>query len=173
MQSDDTHGEQASHRMRLRTVALSVPATVVLWFLLTGVTPHEVAVGAFTTLLTTTIVFAMHRCYPQDVRFPFRAALALWQVPVAVVKDTATVTRALLRDLSGVEPMPSLFRTVRWEQRSDTAVRQGRGVLATVAMTASPNAIVLGIDPEQSRMVFHQIHREPMSTMAKQLGAQP
>lgn len=161
-------------RIRLRTVVLATVPSAGLWLLLVGTaSAHEASVGIFAVLFATATLFAMRRCYPESPRIRWRDLLPFWQVPFTVLADTVTVTRVLLRDLTGGAPAPSLYRTVRWEHGSDQLLERGRGVLATVAMTASPNSIVLGIDSQQSRMVLHQVSREPVNATARALGARP
>jgi hypothetical protein len=44
--------------------------------------------------------------------------------------------------------------------------------LATIYTTVAPNFIVIGIDPELSRMLFHQLERSSVPKMTGALGAQ-
>jgi hypothetical protein len=41
-----------------------------------------------------------------------------------------------------------------------------------VYTTTAPNFIVIGIDPDLSRMLFHQIERSSVPKMTRELGAQ-
>jgi hypothetical protein len=45
--------------------------------------------------------------------------------------------------------------------------------LATLYTTTSPNSIVIGIDFNQNRMLFHQLQRSTFPKAAKSLGANP
>jgi hypothetical protein len=103
----------------------------------------------------------------------WRDIFQLVRVPPAVVRDAWAVTVVLFRDLLYGEPVPDQYRAVRWEHGDDGALLKGRGVLATAAMSASPNTIVLGIDDGAALMILHQVKSAPMDAMARRLGAKP
>ena len=77
-----------------------------------------------------------------------------------MVCDTWVVTLVFFRDLLHLRPAGSYYRVCGFKcSKRDPAIL-GRGVLATIYMTATPNTIVLGIDPQSSRMLFHQLQRD-------------
>ena len=89
-----------------------------------------------------------------------------------MVCDTWVVIRVFLSELLHLRPAGSYYRVCGFKcSKRDPAIL-GRGVLATIYMTATPNSIVLGIDPQSSRMLFHQLERASVPKMARALGAQ-
>lgn len=170
------HGFQlgGKRRLWLRTVSMASLPSLILWGLLVGsVNRDEVLAGSFAVVLTLLLLLVLHRCYPGVVAMRWRDVFQLVRVPPAVVRDAWAVTVVLLRDLLYREPVPDLYRAVRWEHGDDGALLKGRGVLATAAMSASPNTIVLGIDDGAALMILHQVKSTPMDAMARGLGAKP
>jgi multisubunit Na+/H+ antiporter MnhE subunit len=167
-------GGQGGHgKLRLRTVFYALIPSAAMWMLLVGSpTKHEVLVGCFAVVLTALFLFDLQRNYPESVLLRWKDLLTVWRVLPAICRDTLSVIRVLLADFAG-KPAPSLYRTVRWEHDGAEELRRGRGVLATAAMSASPNTIVLGIDQQTNLMIFHQVDRSPVDTMARELGAKP
>ena len=64
-----------------------------------------------------------------------------------------------IQDLFHLRPAGSYYRVCGFESSKRDPAILGRGVLATIYMTMTPNFIVLGIDRKSSRMLFHQIER--------------
>lgn len=48
-----------------------------------------------------------------------------------------------------------------------------RRALAIGYSTMTPNMIVIGIDHERGRMLYHQLERSPIAEMTRKLGARP
>ena len=70
-----------------------------------------------------------------------------WRIPWYMVCDTWVVTLVFFSDLLHLRPAGSYYRVCGFKcSKRDPAIL-GRGVLATIYMTATPNSIVLGIDP--------------------------
>jgi multisubunit Na+/H+ antiporter MnhE subunit len=92
-------------------------------------------------------------------RFAMRAR---WLVPALrlpgqVARDTAIVFAALWRRLAHGEDPPSGFRELPVRYGSDTAEGMTRRVLLIGGQSLAPNTFVLGIDPDRSVMVIHQL----------------
>ena len=161
-------------KFRLRSVYSTALPSVLLWGLLVGsVNRDEALVGGFAVVLTMLLLLVLHRCYPGSVTMRWQDLLHVTRVPLAVVRDAWAVIAVLFLDLFRREPISDLYRAVRWEHGDDHPRLRGRGVLATAAMSASPNTIVLGIDYGATLMILHQVKRAPMDAMARGLGAKP
>jgi multisubunit Na+/H+ antiporter MnhE subunit len=147
-------------------------ATGWVW-LVAGTHLHEMMVGAGVVVLATLFLLLVHRSQPNPVQLHWKDVAQGWRIPWYLVCDTWVVTLVLLRDLLHLRPAGSHYRVCgfRYSER-DPAVL-GRGILATIYMTATPNSIVLGIDPQSSKMLFHQLERAGVPKMARALGAQP
>ncbi len=132
----------------------------------------EMIVGAAVVVLATLFLLLVHRAQANAIQLHWKDVAQGWRIPWYMVCDTGMVTLVLLRDLLHLRPAGSYYRVCGFEcSRRDPAIL-GRGVLATIYMTATPNSIVLGIDPKSSRMLVHQLERAPVPKMVRALGAQ-
>lgn len=130
-------------------------------------------VGAGALLLTLWFMRALERCMPVHVAFRLRDLGQAWRLPGEMVKDAATATWGLVLDLLGQKRMASRYRLLRWSTHPHAAVVEGRQVLVTTYVSATPNSIVLGVDQAESLVVVHELVAGPSSAIATSLGAQP
>ncbi len=134
---------------------------------------HEMIVGAAVVVLASLFLRLVHRSQPNVVQFHWKDVVQGWRIPWYMVCDTWIVILVFLSDLLHLRPAGSYYRVCGFKcSKRDPAI-VGRGVLATMYMTATPNSIVLGIDPQSSRMLFHQLERASVPQMVRALGAQP
>ncbi len=96
--------------------------------------------------------------------------LSGWRVPWYILSDSWAILRVLALDLLGKRNAGSLFRVCPFEIRHSPRGTLRR-VLAIVYSTAAPNSIVIGIDPEQGLMIFHQLAPSDIPKTARDLGA--
>lgn len=142
-------------------------------WLVAGTHLHEMMVGAGVVVLATLFLLLVHRSQPTTIQLRWKDVAQGWRIPWYMVCDTWVVIVLLLRDLLHLRPAGSYYRVCGFKcSQRDPAVL-GRGVLATIYLTATPNSIVLGIDPQSSKMLFHQLERSNVPTMAQALGAEP
>ncbi len=143
------------------------------WILLVATTQtHEMIVGSVSLLTSGLFLWHAHRCEPLRLRFSFRDLLTLWRLPWDVLRDAWTVTRVLISDLGGGRA-GSFYRVCGFATADDDPKLAARRVLATLSATASPNLIVIGVDCQQNRMLFHQVERSSIPAMLKAFGAKP
>ena len=145
---------------------------VVLWILfVAGTRPHEMIVGAGSILISMLFLVTVHNM--STLRLDFRASdlATCWRIPWYVISRCWEITVVLLRDLFTSRRAESLYRVSGFKTSKDDPLLVARRVLATAYTTAAPNFIVIGIDFNQSRMLFHQIERSGVSEMTKHLGA--
>ena len=154
---------------------MSVPGLAfALWFAFVGTrAAHEMEVGGAAALLTA--VFFLFVCRKSRLEMTLRATdvAELWRVPWYVVSDSWQITGVLVKDLLGTSRAESLFRVCGFDAKCDDPEGTGRRVLATAYTSAAPNAIVIGTDVEQGRMLFHQLQRSELTATMKKLGAHP
>lgn len=142
-------------------------------WLVAGTRLHEMMVGAGVVVLATVYLKAVQQSSPNTLRLEWKDLVQCWRIPWYMVCDTWVVTRVLFSDLLRLRPAGSYYRVCGFEFAKRDAAILGRGVLATIYLTATPNCIVLGIDPQSSRMLFHQLERASVPKMAQALGARP
>lgn len=132
---------------------------------------HEMLVGAVVVVLCTSFCWLIFSSETLPLAVRMRDVLQVWRVPWEIVKDTIIVTRVLFADLFAGKPAPSLYRACGFRTSQRDPVLVERSALAVMYATMSPNMIVIGIDPAQSKMLFHQISRDTLSDLTRKLGA--
>ena len=144
---------------------------MLLWLLLTSTTNGSEAVvgfGAAAIAATATELVRSNRT------FGFRPSVQWVRlaagVPVRIATDTVTVFRALLLHVAGRKRVRGSWHAVPFRHGPDGNARDAarRGV-ATIAVTTSPNSVVLEIDPERDELVVHQLVSAP-EDVEKMLG---
>ena len=65
----------------------------------------------------------------------------------------------------------SFYRACGFRISTHDTLLIGRSALAIAYTTASPNMMVIGIDPAQSLMLFHQLKRDAVPSYAQSPGA--
>lgn len=139
-------------------------------FVWTGSLDEDI-VGAVAVVASLAFTFAVAKTTGLSVRFKMRDVLQAWRIPWYIVTDVCQVTMVFVKDVLHIAPAGDLFRVCGFDASRHDPVRLGRSTLAVMYTTASPSFIVIGIDPEQSRMLFHQIQSSEMPTMTRSLGA--
>ena len=94
-----------------------------------------------------------------------------WRIPWYIAGDVCVLTLVAFKDLMHLEPAQSLYRVCGFDTSAHDPVRKARTVMAIAFTTASPNILVIGIDPATSRMLFHQLKSGKVPQMARALGA--
>jgi multisubunit Na+/H+ antiporter MnhE subunit len=157
------------HPLLAVAFALAAPA---LWIAFVDTTKlHELLVGLAVCLATLLFTSFVARASQTDRRIRFRDAAQVWRIPGEVASDLYVILVVLLKDLLGIEPAKDLFRVCGFDGSSHDPVRKARTVLAVAYTTMTPNTIVVDIDVSQSRMLFHQLDRKPVSKLTRALGA--
>lgn len=142
-----------------------------LWILfVAGTKPEEMIVGCACTLLTVAFSAYVARTTPIKIYFRFADVIQVWHIPAYLITGSCAIVAALFTDIFHITPAESLFRATPFENDS-TPVGNARRVLAVAYTTATPNSIVVGIDPKTQWMLFHQLKRTEVHTMTRQLGA--
>lgn len=165
-----------SKHLQKASPALTVVVGLLLageWVLFTaGVKAHEMLVGAFAVTLSLIFLLVVYRHSTQRLQFRAHDVLQAWRIPWYLLSDAWVITRVLVMDLCG-KRAGSFYRVSGFRTAKDQPELVARRVLATLYTTVSPNSIIIGIDWKQSRMLFHQIERSPVSRMTRNLGGQP
>ena len=168
-------GSERARRSRLRHPVLLVITCLlapVLWVAFVATfNPHELLVGVAVCAATVLFSVIVGRSSEVQVELRPRDLAQAWRIPWYIVSGVTEITLVLFKDLLGIARAKSLFRVCGFDSSTHDPVRIARTVLAVAYTTSAPNFIVVGIDPAQSRMLFHQIEASPVQKMGKALGA--
>jgi multisubunit Na+/H+ antiporter MnhE subunit len=153
-------------------IALMAISLAAGWVWLVATTHlHEMIVGALVVVLATLFLLLVQRSQPNTVQLRWKDVAQGWRIPWYLVCDIWIVSSIFFKDLLHLRPAGSYYRVCGFKCGKRDPAILARGVLATIYMTATPNTIVLGIDAETSRMLFHQLERTSIPKMAHALGA--
>ena len=154
-------------------MALTIALLAGLWILLVaGLKAQEMLVGGFAVAAATAFLLMVSRTEPHRLDLRWSDIATVWRVPGEALKDTWVILKVLFKDFSGVKPAGSYYRVSGFQTAKRDPRLIARRVLVTMYTTFTPNAIVIGIDPETSRMLQHQLQRTPTTETARRLGAQ-
>jgi multisubunit Na+/H+ antiporter MnhE subunit len=144
-----------------------------LWYAFTASHKlHELLVGVVATSLTVWFFSGVLRTEKLNLELRLRDLAQCWRLPKEIIHDCWVITVVLFKDLFGKERAGSFYRACGFKTSRRDPLLMGRTALAVAYTTASPNMLVIGIDPAQSLMLFHQIQRDKVSEMTRRLGAQ-
>lgn len=173
--ADGRHESRGSHQQPTAagTLVFASLMAFVLWvvFVSSSINIDEMIVGAASVVLTMIFVYSAWRSMGMRLQLRWVDVVQAWRLPWYIATDVITITWVLVKDLLRIEPAKNLFRVCGFDSSRHDPVRIARTVLAVAYSTTAPNSIVIGIDPAQSRMLFHQLAESGMSTMARNLGA--
>ena len=156
----------------IRLLAITAVLLAVGWIAFVGsVHIHEMIVGAVVVVLSTAFCGLVVSSSTLPVQLRWRDVLEIWRVPKAIVEDTGILLAILFRDLFRGRPAGSFYRVCGFRSSSRDPVIVGRSALAIAYTTMSPNMIVIGIDPAQSHLLFHQVQRDEVPRLTQRLGA--
>jgi hypothetical protein len=146
----------------------------ILWILFVGgIHRDEMIAGAGVLILASAFLYLVARreTLTLDLRWP--DLVTCWRIPWYIVSGVYEIAVVLVKDLSGIKSVKSFYRVSGFKTSKSDPQLVARRVLATAYTTTAPNFIVIGIDYNQSRMLFHQLERSSVPKMTKKLGAQP
>jgi hypothetical protein len=155
----------------LMSMLLAVCLAVGWVWLVAGTHLHEMIVGALVVVPATLFLRTVKKTRTA-IRLEWKDIAQGWRIPWYMVSGIWEITVLLFKDLSYLHRAGSYYRVCGFKSSKRDPKIVGRGVLATVYTTTAPNFIVIGIDPELSRMLFHQIERSSVPKMTQALGAQ-
>ena len=153
-----------------------LPATALLlaagWIGLVGnLHVEEMLLGLLVVGVSTAFCALIYRSETLPINLHLHDVVQCWRVPWYVISKCTEITWLLLKDLAA-HPAASLYRVCGFRGGSHDPYAIGRMSLTVAYTTAAPNFIVIGIDPHQNHMLFHQIQRTSVSKMTQALGAQ-
>jgi len=153
---------------------LSLAITYLLWIVFVGTfSLHELLIGIIAALLTAAGMVVVTAQYPARFSPGVADLLALWRLPWYIVQGTWEIMEVAGKDALGIKPAESLFRVDLFRTGTEKDVRaSARRALAVLYTTVAPNFIVLGVNTNNRRMLFHQIERSSVPKMTQQLGAE-
>jgi hypothetical protein len=153
---------------------LAIPLMAALWILRVGSTRrHEVWVGGAVLLLSAAFLYKTWQTETLKLDLRSRDLAQGWRIPWYIASGVWEMIAILVKDLFGFTPAGSFYRVSGFRKARSGPRFAARRVLATAFTTIAPNFIVIGIDPQQDRMLFHQLERSSVPKMTQALGAQP
>lgn len=131
---------------------------VALWVVLSGDGgPWSLAAGAVAAAGATWLHAAAHHA---DATLA-RPSRAWWKTAARLLpragRDGADLALALWRRVRHGEELPGSFRAVPYDRVGRNPRDRTHRTLATMAISLLPNSYVLGIDPDEERMVVHEM----------------
>ncbi len=168
-----------SKHSELRTIsggvlALSVLVMAAEWILLVaGTRRDEMIVGALCVIAAALFLQLVYRAEDQKLDIRLKDLAACWRIPWYILTGSWEITFILIKDLLGIKRASSFYRVSGFKTGKYDPLLAARRVLAIAFTTTAPNFIIIGIDYEQSRMLFHQLQRSSIPKMTQELGALP
>jgi hypothetical protein len=166
--------EGRTRRIEPKTLLAILALMAGEWILLVaGVRKDEMIVGAVAVSFAAAFLCLILRSQKIELNFTIRDAFTVWRVPWYILSNTFTLCCVLMRDFLEVRHAGSYYRVSGFKTSKTDPTLVARRVLATVYTSVSPNSIVIGIDYDQNRLLLHQVIRDDVSKMTKELGGQP
>ncbi len=128
------------------------------------------AIGSVVAATASKIVLE-HRIAP--LRSQWRHFAEIRRVPKYVVTGSWEICAVLARQIFLRKAAQSLIYAVPFDAGGDDDESSFRRALAVAWTTSTPNFVVVGIDRERGRLVYHQIRQSGIPEMTKRLGARP
>jgi multisubunit Na+/H+ antiporter MnhE subunit len=164
----------AKRLRRISTVfGFSLPLFYLFWLVFVGTFAfHELLLGIMGAVLAGVGFSVIDFYYPARFSPKLREIVSLWPVPWYFVLGTWQITAVAAKDLFGIEKAKSVFRILKFNTgKKDNPHDDARRVLAVVAMTVTPNTIVLGANTNDQALLFHEMGRSSPPKMLRKLGA--
>ena len=157
-------------RMTGQVVFLTVALAVFWLAFVANLTADDLYVGIPAVLLSIAFSFFAIRRMPIRFRPTLRDVAQVWRIPWYIVSGLAEIAMVLVKDLFG-KRAESLMRAAPWGPCGDSGHDVALRTLAITFTTIAPNFIIIGIDREQGRMLFHQVQKSSVPVMTQRLGA--
>lgn len=168
------HASQSHRRMPRRVCILTLTVMAALWIVLVGGTRlDEMIVGFGVILLSSAFLYQVWRTETLKIRLAPQDIALGWSIPWQVFTDVCQIIAVLAANVFRHKRTGSFYRVVKFRTSQSDSRLIGRRVLATFYTTMAPNSIVIGIDPDQNRMLLHQLKRSGIPKMTQALGARP
>jgi multisubunit Na+/H+ antiporter MnhE subunit len=133
-----------------------------LWVLLTyNPVAQEFVAGAFAAAIAATAVSLVREQRIMSFGPRLKWLARAGRVPVEMIRDTVTVSGALYRKVVRREDVVGAWRAIPFSEGGDDARSAARRALFIAAISATPNALVAGIDAEENLMLVHQLVPSP------------
>jgi len=148
--------------------------SLLLWHVFVGKLQLDEA--AFGVVCAAVAAFAGQIVFEKHVaplRAQWRNVGQIWRMPKYLVVGGWEIVCVLARQLVLGKPAESLFYSVPFDAGGEDEESAFRRALAVAYTTATPNFVVVGIDREGGRLIYHQIKASGVPEMTKRLGARP
>lgn len=148
---------------------------VAIWLLLVGKVEDWREWGLAILFSAASIAAAASYGIVDNVQFRPQPWMLLttWRIPWAIVTGCTQLLAALAKQLVTAGGAESVLAAAPFDVGGDDSRSTARRVLAVSLPTMTPNSIIIGIIPDQQRLLYHQIYRTALSPIASDLGASP
>ena len=157
-------------RMTGQVVFLTVALAVFWLAFVADLRPDDMYVGIPAVILSIAFAFFAVRRLPIRFRPTVRDLAQIWRLPWYIVSGLAEIAWVLAKDFVG-KRAESLMRAAHWYPTGNDGHDVALRTLATGYTTVAPNFIIVGIDRERGRMLFHQVSKSSVPIMTQRLGA--
>ena len=166
--------ERKLRKISAGVLTLSAIVMAAEWILLVaGLRRDEMIVGGISVVASVLFLQLVYRAEDQKLDIRLKDLVQVWRLPWYILSEAGIIVLVLLKDLCGIKRAGSFYRVCGFKTGKNDPLLIARRVLATAYTTMAPNSIVIGIDYEQSQMLFHQLERSSVPKMTQALGAQP
>lgn len=151
----------------------------VLWFgawllLVEKFDPPELVAGAICALIAAIASELAWGTHLNQFTGNVRALVQAYHMPWLMLQGTVEIFKVLFRHLFTSKKAESLMLAVDFDAgEADDPNDAMRRALAIGYTTMTPNFVVIGIDQDKGRMLYHQIARSEVPKMTRNLGAKP
>jgi multisubunit Na+/H+ antiporter MnhE subunit len=139
-------------------------ACMLIWLLLTTTwAGAEAVAGAGASAVAATAATIVRRQARMNFRPPLHVFRGAWMVPVQIAGQSWKSFALLLAHVSGRRRVRGTLRAVPFRHGGESPHDNARRSVATVGITMTPNAIVIGFDEERDEVLVHQLWADPRS----------
>jgi|GEM_PF-1676175 len=165
------HGQETNASVSPLQTGLTVALMAEIWILLVGgVHRDEMIVGAVCVAGAVAMFWLVARVRGPRYHITARDLASAWRLPWYVVQDLFLVVGVLFKSLRPGDERRAAFWVCGFKTSKRDPIDVGRRILVTIYSCLTPNMIVLGIEYEQSRILFHQLAPAGVNATMRDLG---
>ncbi len=129
---------------------------LVWWVLTSTIKAQEAVVGLAVAAIAASVMTVVRGRARPLVRVRLRWLAPAWRWPALAVRDTASLVGVLWRQLVRGREARGSFREIPMALPGDESEAAGKELAVTLAISSTPNTIVVGFDRDREVLVVHQ-----------------
>lgn len=138
-------------------LAIAWIGLLLLWLLFVfQLTWAELTAGAIASAAAVGAGFQTFRAIPACFKPRLRWFTRVFRLPGLIAKDSWLLVKHLLRQVRG-EASQSSFEAATFPATGDSCSAAAQRALSTLFISTTPNSVVLEIDRQDSKMLFHRL----------------